>query len=50
MSNANSQNQDCQGAVCETSFKPSKPAGQTKQTFENIKSLAGELLGKVKET
>jgi hypothetical protein len=47
MSNADSQNQECQGTVCESNFKPARPA---KQTFENIKALAGELTRKVKET
>ena len=50
MSNANSQNQDCQGPICESNFKPGKPTGHAKQTFENIKTLAGELIGKVKDT
>jgi len=47
MSSANSQNHDCHEGVCKTEFKPSRIA---RKSFQNLKSLAGGLIDKVKET
>ena len=47
MSSANSPDNNCQGGVCETTFKPAR---QAKASFENLKIIAGDLLTKVKET
>jgi len=47
MSDANSQNNDCHEGVCKAEFKPSRIA---RKSFQNLKSLAGDLIDKVKET
>ena len=47
MSNAKSEDKDCQGGVCEVTFKPLQAA---RRTFQNLKAMAGDLMGKVKET
>jgi hypothetical protein len=47
MSSANSPDNNCQGGVCETNFKPVR---QAKSSFESLKVVAGDILTKVKET
>ena len=47
MSIAKSHNTDCQEEVCEVNFRPTRTS---KNTFENLKSIAGNLIEKIKET
>jgi hypothetical protein len=47
MSIADKQNEDCQEGACEVRFRPIQAA---RRSFQNLKALATDLIGKVKET